>query len=158
HRGGHVIAASIGRGWPLVVDGMSVSPRSRRGGRLMSARRVMASSGSSTDPVAPFDVLLLLASAGGGAAVTLLLRALAPLLDVRIVVIHHGHAGSAVVDLYRPRVPCRVEWLEPTSVLEPRTVRVCTPRTFVELLPDGTFQIRDCERGALDYPFDRLLT
>jgi chemotaxis response regulator CheB len=106
----------------------------------------------------PYDVLALGASAGGHAAVAAVLQALPPDFAVPIVVMQHlAPDAQGTVDMYRRLVPYAVEPLLPHSRLAPGTLLICPPRTFVDLLPDGTFALAPNARGAVDKPIDRLL-
>lgn len=114
---------------------------------------------SQTGHESPFDVVALAGSAGSHAAITTLLRDLPADFVVPIIVMQHlppDSAGTAA--LYRNGTPFAVEWVTAESALAPHTVLICPPRSFVEVLPDGTFVLAPCERGAVDKPFDRLLT
>lgn len=106
-----------------------------------------------------FDVIALAASAGGHKAITAILRDLPVDFSVPVFVIMHlGAESTGTTEVIGRGLPFAVEWVKPDSVLAPRKVLVCPPKSFVELLPDGTFMISPSEGGALvDKPMDRLL-
>lgn len=108
-------------------------------------------------PTGPFDVVVLGASAGAHAAVITLLRGLPPDFSLPIVLMQHLPPDSTgTVAMYQCGAPFAVAWLSADSALAPRTVLVCPPRRFVELLPDGTFVLAPNETGAVEKPIDRL--
>jgi PAS domain-containing protein len=106
---------------------------------------------------AGFDVVVLGASAGGESAILTILKELPPDFEVPLVVMQHLSPESCFVDVYGPRALLAFEWVQEQSVLAARTVLVCPPRSFVELLPDGSLQLQPCEGGAMQKPIDRLL-
>lgn len=108
--------------------------------------------------LAPYDVVAFVASAGGHAAIESILRALPADFSVPMVVIQHLAPGVELPfrSTRRP-LPFTVRWAQGGEVIAPRCVLVAPPRTFFELLPDGTCAVSPCARGALDKPIDRLL-
>ena len=114
------------------------------------------SEAASPDGDGLYDVLVLTASAGGQAALLAVLRQLSPTFDVPILVMQHLPPESTAVDMYLNRVPFAVQWADAASRLEPRKVLLCPPRSFVELMPDGSLRLSPSQ-GALDKPMDRLL-
>lgn len=105
-----------------------------------------------------FDVVVLVASAGGHAAIANVLRDLPTGFSTPIIMMMHlGAESSNTIEVIGRRLPFAVEWINPDSVLTPGTVLVSPPKSFVELLPDGTFVLSPNEHGAVDKPMDRLL-
>lgn len=104
-----------------------------------------------------FDVLVLAASAGGHAAILTVLRGLPADFPLPILIMQHlapGNAGTAA--MYGRCLPFPVEWVHTDSILAPGKVLICPPKSFVELLPDGSFMLSPNERGTVDKPIDRL--
>src|SRR5215467_13238920 len=68
----------------------------------------------------------------------------------------HLPPDSEIVNFYRKRAPAfQVAWLDDASSLAPGKVLVCPPRSFVELLPNGSCRTSPCG-GAVERPMDRL--
>ncbi|MBV9488996.1 MAG: PAS domain-containing protein, partial [Verrucomicrobia bacterium] len=106
----------------------------------------------------PVEILTLVASAGGHAAITAILRGLPADFSIPIMVMQHlGPDSTATVEMYARRAAFEVEWVQSGTALAPRKVLVCPPRSFVELLPNGTCVVARCDRGALDKPIDCFL-
>ncbi|HEY3496060.1 MAG TPA: chemotaxis protein CheB [Polyangiaceae bacterium] len=108
------------------------------------------------EPGHAYDVLVLVASAGGQAALLAVLRQLPPDFGVPIVLMQHLPPESTAVDQYVNRVPFAVQWADAHSKIEPQKILFCPPRSFVELLPDGSLQLSPSQ-SSLDKPMDRLL-
>lgn len=102
-------------------------------------------------------VLVLGASAGGQSAIIAILRELPLDFDVPIVIVQHLPVEASTVQFYAKRLPFNFRWVDQESQLEARTVLLCPPRSCIELLPDRSFHLEPCERGALDKQIDRLL-
>ena len=102
-----------------------------------------------------FDVAVIGASAGGMAATYKVFRQLPPDFALPILLMLHLPPKSRTVDFYG-RLGFTFEWVQSGSVLAARKVLVCAPRTFVELLPDGSCSVAPCPGGALERPIDRL--
>jgi PAS domain S-box-containing protein len=108
--------------------------------------------------VGHFHVIAMVASAGGHAAVAAVLRGLPDGFSIPLVVVQHlSPQTTGIADVYRRLVAMPVEAIEAGSRLTPGKVLVAPPRMFVELLPDGTFALKPCKRGALDKPLDHFL-
>ena len=106
----------------------------------------------------PFDVVALIASAGGHEAISTIVEHLPARFPLGLVIVQHlGLQSTRVVDLLDSWVPFPVRWAEDGAPVAPGQVLVCPPRTFLELLPDGTCALAPCERGALDYPLTHFL-
>jgi PAS domain S-box-containing protein len=128
----------------------------------MSSRDASASSPDRTDTEladGAFDVVVLAGSAGAMAATMTVLRTLGPDFPLPVVVMLHLSPTSDLVSCYRYQsfVPRTVGWVDSGSSLAARHLLVCPPKSYVELLPDGSFLLSPCERGAMDKPIDRLL-
>jgi signal transduction histidine kinase/chemotaxis response regulator CheB len=107
---------------------------------------------------ASYDVIALVASAGGHIAIESILRALPAGFPVPIVVMQHFPPDVAEpLRSFARYLPFTVVWARASSVLGPGCVLVAPPRSFLEILPDGTCAISPCERGPRDKPIDRLL-
>lgn len=102
-------------------------------------------------------VLVLGASAGGQPAILAILRDLPLDFDVPVVIVQHLPAETSTLSFYAERLPFTFRWVDQDARLAPRTVFLCPPRSCIELLPDGSFRLESCERGALDKQIDRLL-
>src|SRR5262245_17815215 len=102
-----------------------------------------------------FDVVVVGGSAGGMVAAATVLRELPRDFAAPVLLMLHLAPKSDAVSMFA-HLPFEVDWVHPGVALEPRSVNVCPPRSFVELLPDGTCMVSPCERGALDKPIDRL--
>ncbi len=104
-----------------------------------------------------FNVLALGASAGGHAAIATILQQLPPDFSVPILVIQHLAADSTTTDeFYRRLVPFAVEWVQRDYALSPGLVLLCPPRSFVDLLPDGSLVLSPNEQGTQNKPIDHL--
>jgi signal transduction histidine kinase/chemotaxis response regulator CheB/transcriptional regulator with GAF, ATPase, and Fis domain len=117
----------------------------------------LSSQAAAPSPVLAFDVLVLVASAGAEGAIGRILADLPPDLGVPILLMQHLPPGSSVVELYRQRSAFDLEWASEGSLLAPGKVLVCPPRSFVELLPDGSCRLAPCPSGAMQLPMNRLL-
>ena len=117
----------------------------------------MQTQASPREEAPAFDVVVLGASAGGDTAFLTILSELPPDFAVPIVLLQHLSPDSAFVDTYGARTHFKLEWARDQSTLAARTLLVCPPRSFMELLPDGSVQLLPCEGGALQMPIDRLL-
>src|SRR5687768_16561601 len=103
-----------------------------------------------------FDVLALGASAGGEAAIMAILSELPRDFPIPIIIMQHLHPTSTATATYARRLPFAVEWVDAGSKLTAGTVLLCRPRSFVEVLPDGTCALSPCEGGANERPIDAL--
>ncbi len=105
-----------------------------------------------------FDVVALIGSAGSHAAILRLLRDLPADFAVPLIVMQHlGPDTTSNAAMYARGTSFAAEWVTNGSALAARTVLVCPPRSFVDVLPDGTCVVSPCERGALDKPMDRFV-
>ncbi|MBV8758443.1 MAG: hypothetical protein JO257_14245, partial [Deltaproteobacteria bacterium] len=103
-----------------------------------------------------FDVVVVVGSLGAEGAIVSILKALPRDLAVPVVVMQHLSPDSEVVAFYGKRLEQRaVEWFEEGAALAPGKVHVCPPRSFVELLPNGTCRLAPCGGGS-ERPMDRL--
>lgn len=122
-----------------------------------SAARERPAPSQAPRPPAPYDVVALVASAGGNAAIARVLRALPDGFAVPIVVMQHFPADvDEPLRSYGRTLPFAVEWARTGSVLGPDRVLVTPPRSFLEVMPDGSCTISPCERGPIDRPINRL--
>jgi hypothetical protein len=107
---------------------------------------------------AAYDVVAIVASAGGRSALERILHALPGDFTIPIVVMQHlSHATTEPLRPFGASLPFTVEWARAGAALVSGTVLVAPPRSFLEILPDGTCLVSPCERGATDKPMDRLL-
>lgn len=109
---------------------------------------------ATVDPA--YDVIVVGASAGGLVASTALLRGLPEGRTPAIVIMLHL-PPEAATDAFYERLGFKAAWLRPDSQLVPGSLFVCPPRSFVEVLPDGTCRISPAAEGALERPIDRFL-
>ena len=107
--------------------------------------------------VTHYDVVALVASAGGHAAIETVIRGLPEGFPTPIVVMQH--LPPSVTEPLRAvqKLPFAVAWARPEAALAPGHILVAPPRSFLEVMPDGTCVIAPCERGALGNPIDVLL-
>src|SRR5262245_44305407 len=150
------LAASCGVAWARHRPGRVhavPSPRAtgRQGGFAMQHQ-------APTRDTTPCEVIALVGSAGSHAAIGTILHALPAAFPVPLVVLQHlGPESTRAADLYGRAGPCAVAWAASEATLAPHQVLVGPPRSFLELLPDGTCVVAPCARGALEHPFDRFL-
>jgi len=104
-----------------------------------------------------FDVLVLGASAGGEMAAQEVLRSLPRSFQVPVLVMLHLGPSSSLNEIYARQLPFDVAWARTGLALTPGRVLLAPPRSFVELLPDGTCSVTPCDGGARERPINALL-
>jgi hypothetical protein len=103
-------------------------------------------------------VVALVASAGGSAAIASVLRALPETFSVPIVVMEHFPADGAEPLASCSRfVPFACEWARAGTELARGRVLIAPPRSFLEVMPDGSCSVSPCKLGPRERPIDRLL-
>ncbi|MCC8395736.1 chemotaxis protein CheB [Paraburkholderia sp. MMS20-SJTR3] len=103
-----------------------------------------------------YDVVVVGASAGGLAALLKLAAGLGPDFVLPIVAMLHLPPGAAPESVLQ-HLKLRIERLHNGKLIGPGTLWTCPPRSFVDLLPDGTVVVADNPEGAMGKPIDRLL-
>lgn len=108
------------------------------------------------DAASSFDLVVLGGSAGGLSALANILTRLPSGFPTPVVAMLHLPPDFDLGCFWR-RQPLQIKWARAGAVLRPGAMLVCPPRSFVELLPDGTCVLSPCEGGAKERPIDRLL-
>ncbi|MEV6304116.1 chemotaxis protein CheB [Actinoplanes sp. NPDC051861] len=106
-----------------------------------------------------FDVVAMVASAGGLDALTAVLRDLPAGLGAGVLVQQHlGGRASVLPEILRRRVGREVTWaVDGAALAVPGRITISPPRTWVEVMPDGTCGLHTVAPTG-GRPHDELLT